>query len=78
MTVLDRELQIFEEHRAELLGRARGKFVLIKADVIIDVFESVEDALKRGYTEFGNTPFLVKQVTDVDIPQNFTSFQIAV
>lgn len=75
-TLLDVELRTFEAKRSELLGRAREKFVLIKGDQLIDIFESQVDALKRGYEKFGNQPFLVKQVLDVDVPQNYTSFQI--
>jgi hypothetical protein len=75
-TGLEEELTTYESHRAELLGAARSKYVLIKGTRIVDTFESVQDALKRGYDEFGNEPFLVKQVLDVDLPANFTSFQL--
>ena len=75
--LLDEEVRTFQAHRTELLGRALGKYVLIKNDRIIDDFASEEDALKRGYEEFGNAPFLVKEVTEVDLPLNFTSFMIA-
>ena len=77
-TILDEELKTYETHREELLGRAKGKFVLVKDDRIVDVFESLQDALKRGYEEYGNEPFLVKQVVEVEVPANFTSFQIHV
>jgi hypothetical protein len=76
-TKLDRELDTFEKHRAELLGNAKEKFVLIKGDDVVGVFESPADALQRGYEQYGNEPFLVKQVLDVDVPQNYTSFQVA-
>ena len=68
---LNLELRTFEAMRLELLGRAAEKFVLIKGDQLIGVFESPMEALKRGYERFGNQPFLVKQVLDVDIPQNY-------
>jgi hypothetical protein len=77
-TALEEELKTFEAHRTELLGRAKGQFVLIKGNRIVDTFVSQEDALKRGYQEFGNSPFLVKQILDVELPMNFTSFLIAV
>ena len=70
-TRLDLELRTFEARRVELLGRAAEKFVIIKGDQLIGVFESPMEALKRGYERFGNQPFLVKQVLDVDIPQNY-------
>jgi hypothetical protein len=40
------------------------------------VYESQEEALKRGYQEFGNEPFLVKQIVEVEIPLNFATFQL--
>ncbi|MEW6366085.1 MAG: hypothetical protein AB1714_15760 [Acidobacteriota bacterium] len=45
---------------------------------MVDVFASREDALKRGYEEYGNQPFLVKEVVEIEVPSYFTSFQIAV
>lgn len=73
---LDVELKTFASQRNDLLGRARGKFVLIKGDKVVDIFEDRTDALSRGYREFGNASFLVKQVTDFETPLNFTSFNI--
>ena len=70
-TRLDLELRTFEAKRSDLLGCAAEKFVLIKGDQLMGIFESHVDALKRGYERFGNHPFLVKQVLDVDIPQNY-------
>jgi hypothetical protein len=67
------ELQTFAAHRNELLGRAKGKYVLIKGPNVVDVFEDRTDALARGYREFGNHPFLVKKVTEVEAPLTFTS-----
>jgi len=73
-TKLDAEIEYFNASRDQLLGRARGKFVLIKGNKLIDTFENQPDALKAGYERFGNEPFLVKQVLEVDVPQNFTSY----
>lgn len=75
---LDEELKTYEAHREELLGRAQGKFVLIKGDRVIDVFDTPGGALQRGYGEFGMLPFLVKQVVEVEVPQNFTSHQLGI
>jgi|CXWL01.1.fsa_nt_gi hypothetical protein len=70
-SLLEWELRTFEAKRLELLGRAVEKFVLIRGDQVLGIFESQTDALKRGYERFGNQPFLVKQVLEVDIPQNY-------
>ena len=75
-TTLETELKYFEEHHSELLGRARGKFALVKGTTLVDVFDSQADAIRRGYREFGNTPFLVKQIVDVEVPFNLTSHHL--
>lgn len=70
-TLLDLELRTFEAMRLELLGRAARQFALIKGDQLVGMFECQTDALKCGYERFGNQPFLVKQVLDVDVPQDY-------
>ena len=64
--VLDEELRTYESHKAELLTTDKGKFVLIKRDKVVGIFVAEEDALDRGYREFGRPPFLVKQILEVD------------
>ena len=71
--LLKKELDSFEANRTSLVGKSKGKFVLIKNDQIVDVFDTKIDAIRVGYEKFGNVPFLVKQIVEVDTPQNFTS-----
>jgi hypothetical protein len=58
--ILQTELNYFEAKRKELLGVAQGEYALIHGEQLIDTFNSKDDAIKRGYEEFGNIPFLVK------------------
>ena len=76
--LLEVELKAYEAHRDELLGTNSGKFVLIKGEQIVGVFDTQVDAIRAGYERFGNVPFLVKQIVQVEIPQNFTSNLIVV
>ena len=71
--VLEIELKTYEQHRDQLLGTAEGKFVLIRNDQVIRVYDSKMDAIAQGYEQFGNVPFLVKQITKIEVPQNFIS-----
>ncbi|MBS3141587.1 hypothetical protein J4405_05605 [Candidatus Woesearchaeota archaeon] len=73
-----KELETYEKNKQRLLKDSRGKFVLIKGEEIINVFDTYSDAVKVGIDKFGNTPFLVKQILEVDQPQNFTSNLIRV
>ena len=59
---LEEEYRVFEHHRTELLAKGEHKFVLIKGNLIVDVFVSYEDALKEGLKRFGNVPFLIEQI----------------
>ncbi len=71
--LLETELKTYEDHRDELLGSDSGKFALIKGEQVISVFDTKADAIRNGYERFGNVPFLVKQIVQVEAPQNFTS-----
>lgn len=71
--LLEVELKTYEQHRDKLLGTAEGKYVLIRDDQVVGVFDSKMDAIAQGYQRFGNVPFLVKQILKVEVPQNFVS-----
>jgi aspartate ammonia-lyase len=75
--ILQAELNYFERKRDELLGKARGEYALIHGEQLINTFKSKEDAVKRGYEEFGNVPFLVKEITAVDEVLTFSNFLIS-
>jgi hypothetical protein len=70
---LQQELETFEAHRTELMGRAAGKYALIHKDQLVDVFDTEADAIRDGYRQFGNVPFLVKKIEPVDTPDRFVS-----
>ncbi|MGB3480314.1 MAG: hypothetical protein WBB67_14290 [bacterium] len=71
--VLEKELKTYETKKQELIGKSKGKFALVKDDQVIDVFDTKIDAIRQGYERFGNVPFLVKQIVEIETPQNFTS-----
>ncbi len=70
---LEIELKTYEKHRDLLLGTAEGKFVLIRHEEVVGVFNSEMDAIAQGYQKFGNVPFLVKQIVKVETPLDFSS-----
>ena len=70
---LETELRTYEQHREHLLGTAEGKFVLIRNEEIVGVYDSKMDAIAQGYQKFGNVPFLVKQILKVEAPLDFLS-----
>jgi hypothetical protein len=75
---LEIEWRYFSDHRAAFFEQAPGKFALIKGDSLLGLFDSEASAIRHGYETLGNVPFLVKQITEVDIPLTFTSFDLGV
>jgi hypothetical protein len=71
--ILDTEIQTFDQQRDNLLGTSEGKFVLIHGMQVAGVFESKMDAIAAGYQQFGDVPFLVKQILRIEAPLNFRS-----
>ena len=71
--LLDSELKVYDQNRDQLLGSAEGKFVLIHGDRVVGIYDSKMDAIAAGYQQFGNVPFLVKQILKVEPPLNFIS-----
>lgn len=68
---LEKELETYKAKLSELQAD-EGKFVLIHGEDVVDVFSSYEDAIKRGYQDFGLEPFLVKQIQAVERVQFVT------
>ena len=61
---LDREFQTFQENKPNLVKNHNGKFVLIRDDEIIGIFENELDAVKQGNERFKDSHFLVNEITD--------------
>ena len=78
MEILKEELETYQKHKQELLVSHSGKYVLIKGSKIINIYESQKDAINDGTDKFGNTPFLVKKIEEIEHTQNFTSNLIRV
>ncbi len=76
--VLMEELKTYEKHKQDLIKSSNGKYVLIKGSEIIGTYESQRDAINTGIEKFGNTPFLVKKIEEIEQRQNFTSNLIRV
>ncbi|MBI3269097.1 MAG: hypothetical protein HYZ53_08740 [Planctomycetes bacterium] len=63
---LEEELKSHEGLKAELLAESKGRFVLIKKDRVVGVFEAEEEAIDHGYQQFADQGFLVGQILDID------------
>ncbi len=70
---LNEEIKTYERNKDNLVKESNGKYVLIKGNEIIGIYDTQNDAIKVGIDKFGNTPFLVKKIEAVEQPMNFTS-----
>ena len=70
--MLEQESDYFDTIRMELLAKSPGEYVLIHGRELIGVFKCEEDALRRGYQLYGNSPFLVKEIVEFDEVLDFT------
>jgi hypothetical protein len=68
--VLERELKTYERERLRMLEEHKGKFVLIHKSEIAGYFTTHLEAVNEGYQRFGNVPFLVKEIVEVETPRH--------
>lgn len=61
---LEREIELYYIIRPDLVRSALGRFVLIKGQELVGVFQSEEDALAEAVARFGTEPSLIRQVLD--------------
>lgn len=62
MAELDVEIAAFEKMQADLERRYPGRFVLIKQNKLVGVFESFEQVAQAAVKQFGRGPYLLRQV----------------
>ncbi len=61
---LQEERDFFSTHQSEWKERFPGKFALVKGQHLVNTFDRAEDAVSLGFEQFGNEPFLVRQVEE--------------
>ena len=62
MTVLDREIALFEELRPTLEAEHNGDWVVIRDNHIAGFFSSFDAAASEAVQQFGRGPYLIRQV----------------
>lgn len=72
MDLFETERRTFQDRRDDLIANALGKFVLIKGEEVVGIYDAEGDAVREAYNRFGNVPFFVKQIVEVEVPLTFT------
>ena len=75
-TILQPELDFYNKHKQEYLKLYKGQFVLIKGDRLIGAFTTDAEAYKAGVEQFGNQPFLIKQVLDDETTVSYPALTV--
>jgi len=70
-SLLEKELATYQRELPALI-KDEGRFVVIKGDDVIDVFDSYADAMKFAYARFGLEPFFVKKISAIEQAHFFT------
>ena len=73
--MLDEELRTFEEKKRELLSTDEGKYVLIKENCVLGIFDTQAEAIEAGYMRLGKVPFLTKEIAEREIPEGVTHIE---
>jgi len=63
-TPLDQEIRFYNDNLADWLTRFKDRFVLVKGDELIGVYNTSSEALAEGARRFGLQSFLVRQVQE--------------
>lgn len=66
MSPLQKEREFFKANQAEWVKMHSGKFVLVKGEKLIGVFDSDQNAVAEGLRLFGSESFLVRGVNEKD------------
>ncbi len=75
-STLQTELKFYQKHKQEYLKLYKGQFVLIKGETFIGVYTTDAEAYKAGLEQFGNQPFLIKQVLEDDTKVSYPALTV--
>lgn len=64
--MLDKERLFYAAHVQEWAQIHQDKYVLIKDDKLIGIFDTIDDALSAGASQFGLSSFLVRRIGELE------------
>ncbi|PKL35840.1 MAG: hypothetical protein CVV44_20190 [Spirochaetae bacterium HGW-Spirochaetae-1] len=59
--MLDKEYSYFNEHRKEFVEKYKGKFIVIKDNDVLGVYDTIQDALTITTQKYPVGSFLVQE-----------------
>jgi hypothetical protein len=73
---LETEIALYNELLPELLKSSAGKFVVIKGNELLGVFDDDDEAYGAGLERFGVTSFLLQPVRAVEPVYDLTNLRL--
>ncbi len=73
---LQTELNFYQKNKQEYLKLYKGQFVLIKGEKLVGAYTTDAEAYKAGLEQFGNQPFLIKQVLEDDTQVSYPALTV--
>ena len=68
---LEAELETFQKRLPNLLATGAGKFALVHGEEVT-VWPNADAAIDEGYERYGLDQFLVKEITEQEVPRYFS------
>ena len=66
------EWKTFKREASRLIGDGhRGRFVIIKGDQLVSIWDTLRDAVQAGAERLGHVPFLVQEIQPCIKPFRF-------
>jgi len=59
---LEKDIEAFHKMKDELLANHNGKFVIFHGGKFIGAFDTLDNAAREAIKQFGNKPYLIRQV----------------
>jgi hypothetical protein len=75
-TSLKEEIEYFNSKLPDWLDTYEDQFALIKDHQLIGTFSTEVEAYKEGIARLGNVPFLIKQISRVEIIQKLPALMV--
>jgi hypothetical protein len=67
-TGLDRERATYLREKRRLIAEALGKYVLIKGDEVLGVYDTQKAAIDDGWKKLGRVPIFTHKIVEVEPP----------
>jgi hypothetical protein len=62
MSHLDNEIKTFEAQKGDLERHHYGKYVVIKDNKVVGVWDSLDSAAREAVRQFGRGPYLIRRI----------------